>query len=146
MIENTCTIFDNFSEFENLLPMGTEMTVVYISGYVTSHEDHSPEDTFMYYEKYGHYLSDMNHGSSKTPHDSVWEWVMYGYVMFHEVVVTYRKSLCKVLVNISECYNLKIEVACCYFCKHVVQKLPTFVFVKSTKEPKQKMLKLSLLH
>ena len=129
MTENMCTIFDNLPEFENHLPMESKMTLFYIAGYVTRHEDHSPEDTFMYYEKYGHFLSDMNRGSLKIPHDSVCEWVMYGYVMFHEVVeVTFRKSLCKILVNISECYNLKIEVTCRYFCKHIVHKLLPFVF------------------
>ena len=129
MTENMCPIFDNLPEFENHLPMETKMTLVYISGYVARHEDHSPENTFMYYEKYDLFLSDMNRGSLNIPHDSVCEWVMYGYVMFHEVVeVTFRKSLCKILVNISECYNLKIEVTCCYFCKHIVQKLLPFVF------------------
>ena len=89
----------------------------------------------------------MNRGSLKIPHDSVCEWVMYGYVMFHEVVeVTFRISLCKILVNISKCYNLKIEVTCCYFCKHIVQNYYYLYSPKSTKEPKQKMLKLSLLY
>ena len=40
--------------------METKITLVYIAGYVTRHEDHSPQDTFIYYEKYGHFLSDMN--------------------------------------------------------------------------------------
>ena len=129
MTENMCTIFDSLPEFENHLPVETKMTPVYIAGYVTRHEDHSPEDRFMYYEKYSHLLSDMNCGSLKIPHNSVCEWVVYGYVMFYEVVeVTFRKSLCKILVNISECYNLKIEVTCCYFCKHIVQKLLPIVF------------------
>ena len=73
MTENMCTIFDNLPEFENHLPRETKMALVYIAGYVARHEDHSPEDTFMYYEKYGHFLSDMNRGSSKTPHGSVCE-------------------------------------------------------------------------
>ena len=128
MTENMCTIFDNLPEFENHSPTETKMTPVYIAGFVTRHEDPSPEDTFMHYENYDHFLSDMNRGSLKIPHDSVCEWVVYGYVMLHEVVeVTCRKSFCKILVNISECYNLKIEVTCCCFCEHIVQKLLPFV-------------------
>ena len=128
MTENMCTIFDNLPGFENHLPMETKMTLVYIAGYVTRHEGPSPENTFMHYEKYGYFFSDMNRGSLKIPHDSVCEWVVYGCAMFHEVVeATCRKSLCRILVNISECYNLKIEVTCCYFCKHIVQKLLPFV-------------------
>ena len=147
MTENICTIFGNLPEFEMHLPMETTMTLVHIAGYVTRHEDHSSEDTCMHYEQYGHFLSDMNRSSLKIPHDSVCEWVMYKYVMFHDVVeVTCRKSLCKILVDISEYYNLKIEQSHAAIFANILFKNYCHLYSpKSKKEPKQKWLKLSLL-
>ena len=113
---------------------------------MTWHEDHSPEDTFMYYKNYSHLLSDMNHGILKIPHYSVCECVMNGYVMFHEVVeVTCCKSFCKILVNISECYYLKIEQSHAAIFANILFKNYCYLYSpKSRKKPKQKMSKLSL--
>ena len=148
MTESMCTIFDYLPEFKNHLQMEMKMTFVYIAGCVTRYENRSSEDTFMYYKKYGHFLSGINRGSLKIPDDSVCECVMYEYAMFHEVAeVICQKSLCKILENTSECYNLKIEQShAAIFANILFKNYYQLYSPKSTKEPKQKMLKLSLSH
>ena len=148
MTESMCTIFDNLPEFINHLAMEIKMTFVYIAGYATRYENRSSEDRFIYYKKYGHFLSGMNRGSLKIPFDSVCEWARYKYVMFHEIVeVTCQNFFCKILVSISECYNLKIEQSHAAIFANILLKNYCHLYSpKSIKEPKQKMLKLSLPH
>ena len=97
------------------------------------------------FEKYGCYLNDLNRGGLTKPGDSVSQWVIYSYIVFHTVAEhTCRKSLCNVLMVVSELYSLNMDR------KHAFT-LPNILFKNhcnlhnptSGKEPKQKILKLS---
>ena len=55
--------------------------IVYIAGYVIRH-DPLTEDTSDYYEKYGSFLKEINHGGLRIPGDSTCTWTMYCYAVF----------------------------------------------------------------
>ena len=55
--------------------------IVYIAGYVIRH-DPLTEDTSDYYEKYGSFLKEINHGGLRIPGDSACTWTMYCYAVF----------------------------------------------------------------
>ena len=91
--EDLCTIFDLLPELEMSLSDDVKMTLVYIAGYVSRHEDNSHEGYFAYYKYYGSYLQEHNRGGLKIPRDCICQWVIFAYILFHEVAdLTYRKS------------------------------------------------------
>ena len=55
-------------------------------------------------------MADLTWGGLHIPRDFVCQWVIYSYVMFHDVVDHSRiNSLCKILKTISNLYDLNIE-------------------------------------
>ena len=122
--------------------------LVYIAGFLIAKdkEQINEDDSHFYYDKYGSFTADLNRGILHIPGDSVCQWVINNYVIFHEIAHhCCRKSLCNVLLIIAELYDLSISD--CYpprlvnilFNNHCCLYSP-----KSTQEPRQKVLKLSV--
>ena len=106
--EDMCTIMDNLPKCEERLSEDTRMALIYIAGYIVR-KDYI-EDTFKYHQKYGAFVNDLNRGGLTIPGDSACQWSFYCYVMFREVAnYTCRKSLCNILMIISECYWFNME-------------------------------------
>ena len=70
--------------------------------------------------------------------------LQYGYIMFNEVVNhCCRKSFCRVLLNISELYDLQIkDTYLPKFANILFNNYCSLYSPKSTQEPRQKILKL----
>ena len=146
--ERMCDILDCLPEMQASISADSMMALVYIAGFLISKdkEEANGGDSYFYYEKYGGFTADLNRGGLHIPGDFVCQWVIYGYVMFHEVVHhCCRKSLCHILTTISELYDLNIN-------KSYPPRLANILFnnycclysPKSTQEPRQKVLKLSI--
>ena len=123
------------------------MGLVYIAGYLVAKEGEIHEDdSHFYYDKCGGFTADLNRGGLHIPGYSVCQWVVYSYVMFHEIVQhCCNKSLCRVLTIISELYDLTIH-------DRYAPRLANILFnnycslysPRSFQEPRQKVLKLSI--
>ena len=79
------------------------MGLVYIARYLVAKEGQiHQDDSYFYYDKYGGFTADLNCSGLHIPGDSVRQWIIYSYVIFHEVVQhCCRKSLSNVLTIIS---------------------------------------------
>ena len=98
LTENLCNVIDNLPNLEKSLSMDCIMALVYISGYIMRN-DSITEDSHFYFEKYGNFLNEMNRGGLKIPGDSMCQWVIFCYIVFHEVnEKTCRTSLSKIKV------------------------------------------------
>ena len=116
---------DNLPELESSLPVDTIMTLVYIAGYVVRNDD---PHTYFYFEKYGSFTNEMNRGSLTIPGDSACQWVIYSYVMFHQVVdYSCRTSLCNVLIVVSELYKFNMNRSHAFILSNISY---TFFFYK----------------
>jgi len=146
--EEMCCIMDNLPDMQASLSEDTLMGLVYIGGYIIGKEkddDCDADDSHFYYDKYGSFTNNLNRGGLHIPGDSICQWIIYSYIMFHKVVNNCcRKSLCRVMLCISEQYELSIRssyparLANIFFNNYCSLYTP-----KSTKEPRQKILKLS---
>ena len=141
-------IMDFLPEMQSSISKDSMMGLVYIAGFLIAKdkEQINEDDSHFYYEKYGSFTVDLNCGSLHISGDSVCKWVIYSYVMFHEIAHhCCRKSLCNVLLIIAELYDLSISdcypprLANILFNNHCCLYSP-----KSTQEPRQKVLKLSV--
>ena len=146
--EKMCVIMDCLPDMQASISKDSMMGLVYIAGYVTAKDksDCDIEDSHFYYDKYGSFTEYLNRGGLHVPGDSICQWVIYSYVMFHEVANhCCRKSLCKVLQTISDLHKLNIKntyllrLSSIFFNNYVC----SLYSPKSTKEPRQKILKLS---
>ena len=93
---------DERARWQASISKDSMMGLVYIAGYVTAKDksDCDTEDSHFYYDKYGSFTEYLNRGGLHVPGDSVCQWVIYSYVMFHEVANhCCRKSLCKSAAN-----------------------------------------------
>ena len=143
--ENLCSVFDTLPDLEISLADDVKMSLVYIAGYVSRHENEAHDGVFAYYEHYGSYLNERNHGGLKIPRDCICQWVIFAYILFHEIAdLTCRKSLCKVLELISDFYNLNILPTYPTILANILFKNYCILYTpRSNKEPQQKLLKLS---
>ena len=102
-------MFDNLPELENNLPRDVKAGLVYIAGYVVRIDEDTP-GTQYYYSEYGDYTAEINRGGLKIPADNVCQWSIFSYIVFHEIVnKVCRKSLCNVLMLLSEFYELNMD-------------------------------------
>ena len=104
-----CSIVDDLPILEKKISVDTIAALIYIAGYVIRKEEQT-EDTYFLYEKYGGYTNELNRGGLTKPGDSVSQWVIYSYIIFHTVAAhSCRKYLCNVLMVVSELYNLNMD-------------------------------------
>ena len=104
--EQVTDVFHNLSSMEENISREVKMTSVYISGYV-ARKDSDYDDTFLYLEQYGKYTEVLNRGGLMLPGDNVCQWVIFSYILFHEISdFVCRKSLSNVLVTVSDFYSL----------------------------------------
>ena len=67
-------------------------------------------DIYFYYEIYGNYLMDVNHAGLKIPGDTICQFTIYSYIIFHEVAdLSGCSSFCNILILISEMYDFDIN-------------------------------------
>ena len=71
------------------------MGLVYIAGYIIGKDENgdNADDSHFYCSKYGSFSRNLNRGGMHLPGDKVCQWVVYGYIMFNEVVNDYCKKL-----------------------------------------------------
>ena len=150
--EEGVEIFDNLAELESSINLDTKMSLVYISGYVSRHDDSLSEkelleETMFYVEKYGEVVKELDRGGLKYPTDTVCQWSFFCYSMFMSVRnKVCKKSLSDIFMLIADHHNMKLiqqhhavilsNIFLNNFCK---DENP-----KSTKEGSLKVLKLSL--
>jgi len=144
--EDMCSVFDNLPELEFSLTDDVKMSLVYIAGYISRHEDEAHEGAYAYYDHYGGYLKEHNRGGLKVPRDCICQWVMFAYIMFHGVAnFTCRNSLCKLLELIADFYDLGVSPSYFSILANILLKNYCNLYSpRSSKEPQQKLLKLSL--
>ena len=148
LTEQICDIMDFLPEMQSNISEDSMLDLVYIASFLIAKDKEQINEDYSHfdYEKYGSFTADLNRGSVHIPGDSVYQWVIYSYVMFHEISHhCCRKSLCNVLLIIAELYDLSISdcypprLANILFNNHCCLYSP-----KSTQEPRQKVLKLSV--
>ena len=144
MDENTAEVFQNLPNLEKSLPDEDKRSLVNFAGYLCRHDEES-SDTKIYYRKYGHFTESINRGGLAIPSDSVCQFCMFSYILFHEIVnKTCRKSLTNALMSIWESYSLNMEKKHGKILSNILFNNHSKLFCpRSTKEPKQKVLKLS---
>ena len=65
--------FDSLPELElSLRAQNNHMALLYIAGYVCRRNKEDPEDTFVYFEKYGRYNGTFSRGKFNIPADSIY--------------------------------------------------------------------------
>ena len=137
---------DNLETLEESIPPSVMNSLVYISGYaVRDDKEHSDEETYSYYSKFGSYLKALNRGGLCIPNDSVVQWAVFSYLIFMAIEdACCINLLIKAFMEVAERHRFKIERKHCRrlgntFLKNaVVLKSPL-----SQKESNLRTLKLS---
>ena len=110
LTEEMCSIVDDLPTLEKKISIDIIAALICIAGHVIRKEKQT-EDTYFLYEKYGGYTSELNRGGLAKPDDSVSQWVIYSYIIFQTVADhSCRKSLCNLLMVVSELYNLNMDM------------------------------------
>ena len=150
MDEEAAEIFDSLPEMEGSIPQETKMSLVYIAGYITRNDKELSENellglTTFYHKKFGSITDSLDRGGLNIPSDCACQWTFFCFILFNVVKdKVCRKSLCNILMSISEFYSFNMEkrhghilANICFknFCVNVTPRLG--------KEPALKMLKLS---
>ena len=151
MDENACEIFDHLTDLEDIkISKDNKISLVHIAGYATRKDIGLDEvellnATTFYYQKYGKYTDTLDRGWLNVPSDSACQWAFFAYLMFNAVKQhVCRKSLSNIFVQISDTYSLNMTrqhahiLSNVFFNNHCKLMNP-----RSTKETKQKVLKLS---
>ena len=143
--ENASEVFLNLAQLEERVPNDVKMALIDIAGYVIRNSESEYNDTTNYMLQYGDYLNEVNRGGLAIPGDSVCQWSIFCYILFHEIAnKVCRKSLCNSLMMISEYYTLNIEKRHGIIMSSILLKNHCILFTpRSSKESKQKILKLS---
>ena len=143
--EQGAEIFDKLPELEESLPTDIKMSLVYIAGYICRNDNESDDDTKLYFEKFGSFTESINRGGLHIPNDNVCQFCIFSYIIFHEVVnKVCRNSLCNILMLVSDIYSLNMEKRHGRIMSNILFENYIKLFTpRSTKEPKQKVLKLS---
>ena len=86
--ESMCEIMDCLPEMQPSVSLDSKMGLVYIAGYIVGKDENGDDadDSHFYYDKYGSFTDNLNRGGLHLSGDTVCQWVVYGYIMFNEVV------------------------------------------------------------
>ena len=143
--EDICEMLSKLPELEKILPSDNIMAILYVAGYVVRKNIDAFEDTYIYHEKYGDFINDVNRGGLKIPGDSVCQWTIFSYIVFHEVVNDCcRTSLCNLLMMIAEFYSFDVSRQHGIILSNILFNNYCILYSPlSTKEPKQKVLNLA---
>ena len=141
-----CEIMDCLPEMQPSVSVDSMMGLVYIAGYIIGKDENGDgaDDSHFYCSKYGSFYRNLNRGGIHLPGDTVCQWVVYGYIMFNEVVNDYcRKLLCRIFSNISDLYNRQIKNTYLPgFANILFNNYCSLFSPKATQEPRQNILKL----
>ena len=149
LTERKMDILDNVAVLEEEITHSAGMALVYIAGYLIRKDDEvlSSADTYEYCSKYGKYLTALSRGGLKQPSDAIYQWTMYCYSLF--VSLELKNTLCHIslssyFVLIKEMLEFDIPVHCVRSLANIfLNDLAKLLTPRSSKEPKQKMLKLN---
>ena len=136
--------FDNLPKLEKSLPWEVKMTLVYIAGYVVRKSPVN-DDTNRYLEEFGGYLKQLNRGGLTLPGDTICQWVVYSYILYHQINShVCRTSLCNALMMIVDFYRFTgIKKQHGRILSNIINNYYHLYSPKSSKEPELKVLKLS---
>ena len=137
---------DDLPEIEPSVSAGDMESLVYISGYISRKDlDMNLNATYMYYEKYGSYTQQPDHGGLNIPCDTVCQWCVFGYLMFDKVKSSVcRNSLSNIFQTISDYYGFNVEKQHCLALSNILLNKWCKSFALGLgKESAQKVLKLS---
>ena len=144
--ERMCEIMDCLPEMQPSISVDSMMGLVYIAGYIVGKGEigNDADDSHFYYNKYGSFTDNLNRGGLHLPGDTVCQWVVYDYIMFSEVVnLCCRKSLCRILSNLSDLYDLLIkDIYLPILANILFNNYCSLCSPKATQEPRQIILKL----
>ena len=132
-------------ELEKSVQIDTKAGLIYIAGYIVRNEVEEQEEAKFYYGEFGDYAAEINLRCLKIPNDNVCQWTIFSYILSNEIVSKVsRKSLCNVLMLMSQSFNFNMDR------KHAISLSNIFLknYVKlyaprSSKVPQQGILKLS---
>jgi len=132
-------------DIENLLSTDSIMALVYIAGYVIRHDDLSSDESFLFYERYGDYMKQLNRGGLTIPGDCVCQWVMMSYILFQKISDSVcRTSLSSVLLGLSDLNCFKMTKSNAYVLSNIFLNNHCHLYSPSSnKESRQKIIKLS---
>ena len=105
-----CETMDCLPEMQPSVSVDSMMGLVYIAGYIIGKDENGDDadDSHFYYNKYGSFTHNLNRGGLHLQGDTVSQWVVYGYMMFNEVVNDYRNH-CVEFSLIFDLYDLQIQ-------------------------------------
>ena len=140
--ESAAEIFENLPELENKLQNDVKAALVYVAGYVVKNDVTESAGTNFYFMEYGDYTAELNRGGLTIPKDNICQWTFFSYIIFHDIVNKIcRKSLCNVLMLISEYYSLNMEKKHGMKLANILLKNHTKLYSpRCSKEAKQKVL------
>lgn len=147
--EKSAEVFDNMPELEEKISKETKMSLVHMAGYVTRHDDLSERElldvTTFYYQKYGDYTKSLDRGGLKVPSDTACQWTFFCHILFSCVKdQVCRTSLANLFMMISDMHTFNMNrkhaniLSNIFFKNYCIESTP-----RSSKEPNQKVLKLS---
>ena len=146
MNDDSLTIFEELEILEDSISNSVKETLVYIAGYVAFKTDaKSSEDTFIYYERFGKFTNELSRGKLRIPNDTLCQFTFFACVLFGEMKTQVcRTSLVKVLKCLTDYYHFGIDKRCVIILSNIfLNNYTSFATPRSSREPKQKVLKLS---
>ena len=151
MDEKASLTFDSLEHLEDGISDDTKMSLCHIAGYVTRHDAERSEEelleiTTFYHQKYGDFTDALDRGGLNIPSDTACQWTFFCYIMFNAVKNDVcRTSLSNLFMLTSQMHNFNMQrnhaliLSNVFFKNHCVKNTP-----RSTKETKQKVIKLSV--
>ena len=138
--------FDELEQLEDSLPDTTKQSLLYIAGYVTRKDEPSEEDSFIYYEKHGHFQKELDRGKLTKAHDKAAQWTCLCYALFAAIGSkdVCRLSLAALFHEVSEVHLLGMNLKHSQILSNILLKIHCKrVTPLSRKEANLKMIKLS---
>ena len=146
MDDKTIDTLDSLADLEKSVHSSIKTSLVHIAGYLSRKDEMSEhslmECTTFYYEKYGSFTKDIDRGGLNVPSDKCVQWVIFSYIIFNLA----RDHVCRKLLS-----NILYQIS--YLYSFSMSRNNSKVFFKcksstprSSKEPAQKVLKLSQKH
>ena len=131
------------------------MSLCHIAGYVTRHDAERSEVelleiTTFYHQKYGDFTDALDRGGLNIPSDTACQWTFFCYIMFNAVKKDVcRTSLSNLFMLTSQMHNFNMQRNHALILSNVFFKDKKSVksvknTPRSTKETKQKVIKLSV--
>lgn len=144
--QELCELIESLPVMENSVKKEVKCSLVYIAGYVVRKDANLKEDSFRYFEEYGGFTSSLNRGGLVQAGDSACQWSIFSYIVFQLVCdKVCRNSLSEILMDISQYYNFEMSKNSCFVMSNILlNNYCKITNLPSYKEPKQKVLKLSL--